>query len=85
MILYDEMTDSLKDLLLKKNFERPDEVNQIKNFVLKKFGEEPSIKISQNSIVISVSNSALAGALRPEIHKLEKNLATKKRLIIRIN
>lgn len=85
MILYDEMTDSIKDLLQKKNFDQPDEITKIKNYVIKKFGEEPAVKVTPSFVVISVSNSALAGALRPELHKLEDQLDSEKRLIIKIN
>lgn len=85
MVLYDEMTDSIKDLLQKKNFDQPDEIIKIKNYVIKKFGEEPAVKVTPSSVVISVSNSALAGALRLELHKLENQLDSEKRLIIKIN
>lgn len=78
------MTQSIKDLLSKRNFEQPDEFVQIKKFVKSKFGEEPGIKITQNSIIIMVSNSALAGALRMELHILSRELNTNKKLLIRI-
>lgn len=76
--------DSIKDLLIKKDFEQPDEIQQIKNFVKSKFDEEPRVKITQNSIIISVSNASLAGALRMHLHHLSKELKTDKKLMLRI-
>lgn len=77
--------DSIKDLLTRKDFEQPDEIQQIKNFVKSKFNEEPSVKITANSIIISVSNASLAGALRVHLHHLAQDLQTKKKLLIRIS
>lgn len=79
------MTDSIKDLLNRKAFEQPDEIQQIKNFVKDKFDEEPKVKITPNSIIISVSNASLAGALRSHLHNLEQKLETNKKLLLRID
>lgn len=76
--------DSIKDLLTKKEFEQPDEIKQIKDFVKAKFDEEPSVKLTKNSIIITVSSAALAGALRMHMHHLAKDLRTEKKLILRI-
>lgn len=77
--------DSIKDVLKHKDFEQPDEIQQIKDFVKSKFDEEPAVKITKNSIIISVSNASLAGALRMQIHKLEEGLKTDKKLLLRIS
>lgn len=76
--------DSIKDLLTKKEFEQPDEIQQIKDFVKSKFDEEPSVKLTKNSIIITVSSASLAGALRMHMHHLAKELRTEKKLILRI-
>lgn len=78
------MADSLKDLFSRRKFEQPDEFLHIKNFVKSRFGEDPKLKITKNTIIISVSNGAIAGALRMELHNLSEKLKTDKRLIIRI-
>lgn len=78
------MTDSIKDLLTNKNFEQPDEIQTIKNFVLEKYGETPQVKINNDLIIITVSSGALASSLRMELHILQQNIQSKKRLVIRI-
>lgn len=77
--------DSIKDLLTRKDFEQPDEIQQIKNFVKSKFDEEPAVKVTPNSIIITVSSAALAGALRVHLHHLVKDLQTDKKLLLRIS
>lgn len=78
------MSDSISDILGKKDFKEPPEIQAVKQFVSDKFGEIPSVKLTDSAIIIGVSSSALAGALRPEIHKLAEQLNTKKRLVLRI-
>ena len=77
--------DSIKDVLTHKDFDQPDEIQQIKDFVKSKFDEEPAVKITKNSIIISVSNASLAGALRMHMHHLAKEIRTEKRLILKIS
>lgn len=77
--------DSIKDLLTRKDFEQPDEIQQIKDFVKAKFDEVPSVKITKNSIIISVSSASLAGALRMHLHNLTQEIQTNKKLFIRIS
>lgn len=79
------MTDSIKDLLTRRDFEQPDEIQRIKDFVKAKFDEEPAVKITPSSIIISVSNASLAGALRIHLHNLGKDLEIDKKLLIRIS
>jgi hypothetical protein len=76
--------DSIKDVLTRKDFEQPDEIQQIKDFVKAKFDEDPAVKVTKNSIIISVSNASLAGALRMHLHHLAKELRTEKKLLLRI-
>lgn len=77
--------DSIKDLLTSKEFEQPDEIQQIKDFVKSKFDEEPTVKLTKNSIIITVNSAALAGALRMHLHHLAKDLRTEKKLFLRIS
>ncbi len=77
--------DSIKDVLTRKDFDQPDEIQQIKDFVKSKFNEEPAVKITKNNIIISVSNASLAGALRMHLHHLAKDLRTEKKLLLKIS
>lgn len=78
------MTDSIKNLLGKRQFETPDEITQIKKFVQKEFSEEPKVKIAGQNIIITVSNAAIAGNLRYQVYQLQQDLNTNKKLLIRI-
>jgi ribosomal protein L31E len=78
------MTDSIKDLLANKSFRAPDEIEQIKRFVQKEFNEEPKVKIAGANIIITVSNAAVAGNLRYQVHQLQQDLNIDKKLLIRI-
>lgn len=79
------MTDSLADLLGKRNFEEPPEVRTIKDFVRKRFNADVSVAVQPRQIIIGVSGSSMAGALRMHLHELKKLCATDKRLVIRIS
>ncbi len=72
------------DILGKKNFSAPDEIEVIKTYVFERFEQTPSVTLTDSSIIIVVSSASLAGALRPELHKLQEQLNTQKRLTIRI-
>ncbi len=78
------MADSIKDLLNNRDFAQPDEIQHIKTFVKNKFNETPAVKISPNSIIITVSSSSLAGALRMHLYDISQELKTTKKLLIRI-
>lgn len=78
------MSDSIADLLSKRDFDEPPEVRIIKDYVRKQFNVEVSVTIQQQYILIGVSSSALAGALRMHLHDLKKLTVSNKRLVIRI-
>lgn len=79
------MSNSLSDILGNREFKQPDEITRIKNFVKNKFGEDPRVSVTNDSIIIIVKGAAMAGALRPELHILQKQIKTNKKLLIRIN
>jgi hypothetical protein len=79
------MSDSIADVLGSRRYEEPDELSVVRKFVQDNFDETPKLKITQNSIVITVSSAALAGALRPHLHKLKAKVKTDKNLLIRID
>ncbi len=78
------MGSSIGDILGKKDFSEPPEIEIIKAFVFERFKQSPSVKLNDSTIIIAVSSAGLAGALRPELHKLQEQLNTKRRLVIRI-
>jgi hypothetical protein len=78
------MTNSIADLLHKKSFDKPDEIEIIKRYVQDNFRSECGVDIRQNNIIISVSSAPLAGELRMKLHELRKKIKADKRLVIRI-
>ena len=78
------MADSLKDLMPQGRFEEPEEIRIIKNFVQEKYNFTPVVTIKPAQIIITVSGSALAGALRMQLHVLTELCSTNKKLVIRI-
>jgi hypothetical protein len=78
------MADALGDLLPTGRFEEPPEVQIIKDFIQTTFRQSAQIAVQPTLIVIRVKSAALAGALRPELHRLQELCQTDKRLIIRI-
>lgn len=78
------MTDSIGDLLPKHKFDEPPEVRIIKEFVQEKFQQTVSVTVQPTTILIHVKSAALAGALRMQLHHLQKEIGSDKRLIIRI-
>lgn len=79
------MSDSIADLLGKRDFDEPPEVRLIKDFIRKRFDVDVSVSIRPSQIIIGVTSSALAGALRMHLHELQRLIASDKRLIIRIS
>lgn len=75
---------SLQDIMGKKDFDSPPEVEAIKTFVRKAFSSDVGVIVQTHSITITAPSASLAGSLRPLLHKLKKELDTDKKLFIRI-
>lgn len=79
------MSDSLGDLIKKRDFAEPPEIRIIKAYVYKAIGVVPTVSVSTDSFIIQVPSASAAGALRFKINDLQKETKTKKKLIIRIS
>ena len=75
---------SLSDIMGNKDFGVPPEVTEIKAYVQRYFNTDVGITMQTSTIVITTPSAALAGSLRPHLHKLTKQIKTEKKLIIRI-
>jgi len=76
---------SLNDIMLKKNFDEPAEIQIIKDFVERHFKQHAVGVIMQpRQIIITTPSSALAGSLRMKLHELQELVGAERRLIIRI-
>jgi len=81
---YNEVMQSMFDIMKDKDFDIPPEVAEIKAYVQRFFKVEVGVTIQERTIVITTRSAALAGSLRPHLYKLAKQLKTEKKLIIRI-
>ena len=78
------MSQAMGDILSKRDYAEPPEVQQIRDFVEKAIGVTPRISIGTENYVIQVPSAAAAGALRTQLFQLQNELGTKRRLVIRI-
>lgn len=73
----------LGDILAKKKFpQEPPEFPVIRRFVKDNFDVTPRLSLRDKSIIISVPGSAVAGALRFQLHELQNLLQTDRQLVI---
>lgn len=76
--------DNLSDILMRKNFDEPQEIGIIKRYVQEHFDVQVGVKIQPNIIVITARNSSLVGRLRMHTTHLQRACQTDKRIIFRI-
>ncbi len=81
---YNYHMQSLQDIIGNRDFDTPPEVEAIKTFVRKAFSADVGVQLQTYSITITTPSAALAGSLRPLLHKLKKELDTDKKIFIRI-
>jgi hypothetical protein len=74
----------LADLLAKRGWEEPPEVGIIQSFLAKHYQATALITVQERQIIIAVKGSALAGAIRPQLHLLQEACHTDKKLVLRI-
>lgn len=74
----------LSDIMGNRDFGVPAEVTEIKAYVQRFFSVDVAVTVQERAIVITTRSAALAGSLRPHLHKLQKILNTDKKVIIRI-
>lgn len=78
------MSESLGDLLAKKNLREPAEMLVIRTFLHENYKTDCQISTNKNQIVITVKGASLAGAIRTRLHELQTLCQTDKRLVLRI-
>lgn len=78
------MSQLLGDILNGRSYSEPPEIRQIKAYVHKAINIMPEVSITTAGFVVQVPSAAAAGALRGHVYQLQKELETKKRIIIRI-
>ncbi len=78
------MTNSLGDLLARRNYDEPPEIQIVKNYVKQHLAADVGVAVKDRQIIVRVPNAALAGALRMHVYKLNQLCGLDKRIIIRI-
>ncbi len=75
--------DSLQDILSKKDFTPPDEIQLLREYIERRYKSRCQIKLQRDAIILSVRGSALAATLQLEQDKIIEGCGLKKRLVIR--
>jgi len=78
------MSNSLADLLARRDFDEPSEMLAIKSFVKETFDEDCEVLMHERDIVITVRSASLANSLRLKTRDLQTAAETDKKLIFRI-
>ena len=78
------MSNSLADLLANKDFDEPEEMRVIKQFVQEKYQVAVEIQMREKEIIVTTPSAALANTLRLKLPELRKAAATDKKIVLRI-
>jgi hypothetical protein len=76
--------DGIADILRRKDFDVPPEVQAIKEYVRRNYKHEVQVTVLPRSIAISARSAALIGTLRLNAPALQKAAETDKRLVFRV-
>lgn len=75
--------DSLQEIMGRKNFTPPDEMEAIKSYIKRRYNSTCRIKLERNTIVLHLPSSALAATVQMESQQLVEKCRLTKRLFIR--
>lgn len=75
--------DSLQEIMGRKNFTPPDEIEAIKQYIKRRYNSGCKIKIERETIVLSLPGSALAATVQMERQSLIDSCVITKKLFIR--
>lgn len=85
MTYYEDMSNSLRDILANRDFDMPPEVRAIKEYVRRYYDTEVNVTVQPHNIVVSAKSAGLIGSLRMNLPKLQEASGTEKRIIFRIS
>jgi len=78
------MSESLHDILLRRDDTEPPEIAAIKNFIMNRFKSDATVAVRKNRIIISVKSAALAGSLRMHMYEIQKLVKNGSKISIHI-
>lgn len=76
--------DGIADILSRKDFDVPPEVQAIKDYVRRHYDAEVVVTILPRGLVVSARSSGLIATLRLNVRKLQQVANTDKRISFRI-
>ena len=78
------MSESLADLLARRDFDEPPEVRAIKEYVRRYYETEVKVQVQPHALIVSARSAALIGSLRVNLPKLQAAAQTDKRIMLRV-
>ncbi|MBX4199308.1 hypothetical protein KW789_00215 [Candidatus Saccharibacteria bacterium] len=75
--------DSLQDIMGRKNFTPPNEMQALREYVKRRYKSNSYVKLQRDAIILSVPSSALAATLQLERIHIMENCNLSKKLVIR--
>lgn len=75
--------DSLQEIMGRKNFTPPDEMETIKQYIKRRYKSGCKIRLERDTIVLLLPGSALAATVQLERQQLIEACSITKRLFIR--
>ena len=75
--------DSLQEILGNKNFTPPNEMQALREYVLRRYKSNSYVKLQRDAIILSVQSSALAATLQLEQNNIIQACNLSKKLVIR--
>jgi len=76
--------DGIADILRRKDFDVPPEVEAIKTYVRRHYDAEVTVTVQQRGFMVSARSAGLIGTLRLNAPKLQKAAGTDKPITFRI-
>lgn len=78
------MSDSLADILGRRDMDEPPEIRAIKEYVRRYYDADVKVSMGPHTIVVAARSAALIGSLRMNLPKLQEAAASEKRIMLRI-
>lgn len=76
--------DGIADILSRKDFDVPPELQAIKEYVRRHYNQDVTVTMQQRGITVSARSSGLIASLRLNVSELQKVAQTDKKLYFRI-
>ena len=75
--------DSLQEIMGRKNFDAPDEIKLVKEYILRRYKSRCSVRLERDRLVLLLPGSALAATVQLEREQLIEACNINKKLFIR--